>query len=77
MWTVETLNAAVDAEIEALPRDLRARLVRITTLIESVGLARLPPDTVKHLEGKLWEIRVSGTSGISRRSMLRRAEGAW
>jgi len=28
-WTVETLNAAVDAEIEALPNDMRARLSRL------------------------------------------------
>lgn len=66
MWTVETLSAAVDAEIEALPKDLRARLVRITMLIEAVGLEKLPRDAVKHLEGKLWEIRVSAASGISR-----------
>lgn len=66
MWTVETLNAAVDAEVEALPKDLRARLVRITSLIESVGLEKLPHDAVKHLDGKLWEIRVKGSSGISR-----------
>lgn len=66
MWTVETLNAAVDAELEALPRDLRARIVRVTMLIESVGLEALPRDTVKHLEGKLWEIRVKAASGISR-----------
>jgi phage-related protein len=66
MWTVETLNAAVDAEIAALPADLRARLVRMTNLIESVGLERLPHDAIKHLEGKLWEIRVKGASGISR-----------
>lgn len=66
MWSVETLNTAVDAEIEGLPKDLRARLVRVTTLIESVGLEALPHDTVKHLEGKLWEIRVKASSGISR-----------
>ena len=66
MWTVETLNEAVDAEIEALPKDFRARLVRVTMLIESVGLEALPHDTVKHLEGKLWEIRVKAASGISR-----------
>lgn len=66
MWTVETLNAAVDAEIEALPIDLRARLTRVTTLIETVGLERLPRDAMKHLEGKLWEIRIKGASGISR-----------
>lgn len=66
MWTVETLNSVVDAEIAALPADLRARLVRLTTLIETVGLEKLPQDTVKHLDGKLWEIRVRATSGISR-----------
>lgn len=66
MWTVETLNEIVDAEILALPVDLRARLVRILNLIEAVGLQNLPHDTVKHLEGKLWELRVKGQSGISR-----------
>lgn len=66
MWIVETLNATVDAEIEALPKDLRARLVRITNLIETVGIEKLPHDVVKHLEGKLWELRVTGASGISR-----------
>ncbi|KQT17179.1 hypothetical protein ASG40_17485 [Methylobacterium sp. Leaf399] len=66
MWSVETLNAAVDAEIEDLPADLRARLVRIAMLIEAVGFEGLPHDTVKHLDGKLWEIRVKAKSGISR-----------
>lgn len=66
MWSVETLNAIVDAEIDALPKDLRARLVRVTKLIEVVGFDGLPHDTVKHLEGKLWEIRVKAASGISR-----------
>ena len=28
LWTVEALNAVVDAEIYALPRDMRARLAR-------------------------------------------------
>ena len=55
--TVETLNAAVDAEIEALPADMRARLVRLVDVIEQVGLQALPRDSVKHLEGKLWELR--------------------
>jgi phage-related protein len=66
MWVVETLNAAVDAEIAGLPRDMRARLVRISELIEAVGFQQLPHDTVKHLEGKLWEIRIKAQSGISR-----------
>lgn len=66
MWTVETLNDTVDEEIAGLPNDLKVRLVRTTMLIEAVGLERLPRDTVKHLEGKLWEIRVKAASGISR-----------
>jgi phage-related protein len=65
-WTVETLNAAVDAEIEALPTDMRARLVRLVDVIEQVGLQALPRDSVKHLEGKLWELRITGRDGISR-----------
>ena len=29
-WTVETLNETVDAELEALPADMRARFVHIS-----------------------------------------------
>jgi hypothetical protein len=36
-WTVETLNETVDAELAELPADMRARLVRISELIESVA----------------------------------------
>ena len=49
-----------------LPADLRARLVRVFRLIETHGFQQLPRGTVKHLEGKLWEIRVSAASGIAR-----------
>ena len=66
MWTVETLNAVVDAEIGGLPADLRARLARLAELIEAVGIEALPRDAAKHLEGKLWELRVSAATGISR-----------
>jgi phage-related protein len=65
-WTVETLNRAVDAEIEALPKDMRARLVRLTELIQLFGFRGLPRDSVKHLDEKLWELRITGRDGISR-----------
>jgi phage-related protein len=65
-WTVETLNAAVDAEVSDLPAEMRARLVRVFQLIEAHGFQNLPTGTVKHLEGKLWELRISTASGISR-----------
>jgi hypothetical protein len=41
-WTVETLNALVDKEVAALPADMRARLVRLTELIEQIGFEALP-----------------------------------
>lgn len=65
-WTVETLSAVVDAEIEALPRDMRARLSRLAGIIEEYGLGGLPRDAVKHLDGRLWELRLTGRDGISR-----------
>ena len=67
MWTLETLNAAVDGELGSLPADMRARLVRIGAIIEAVGFQGLPSDTVKHLEDKLWELRIRGKDGIARR----------
>ena len=65
-WIVETLNETVDGEIEALPADMRARLVRISELIEAVGLENVGEPHVKHVEGPLWEIRLKGRAGISR-----------
>ena len=65
-WTVETLNETVDTEVGALPADMRARLARIANLIEVVGLEHVGEPHVKHLEGRLWEMRLSGRSGISR-----------
>jgi phage-related protein len=65
-WAVTTLNDVVDTEIQALPADMRARLVRLSEIIEEHGLDALPRDTVDHLEDKLWELRLKGKSGISR-----------
>lgn len=64
-WTVETI-AAVDAEIEALPVALRARLIRLLEAVENVGLEALRTPHVRHLEGKLWELRVRAEGGIAR-----------
>ena len=66
MWTLETLNAIVDAELEELPADMRARFVHIARLIEEFGLERVHEPHVKHLRGPLWEMRMKGRDGISR-----------
>ncbi len=65
-WTVETLNTTVDAEIAALPVDMRARLSRMATLIATVGLENVREPHIKHIEGQLWELRIKGKDGISR-----------
>ena len=65
-WTVETLNKTVDSEVLSLPADMRARLAHVARLIEEMGLERVGEPHVKHLEGPLWEMRLSGRSGISR-----------
>ena len=75
-WTVETV-AAVDAEIEALPVALRARLVRLLEAVENVGLEALRAPHVRHLEGKLWELRVRAEGGIARGIYVTAAGGWW
>jgi len=65
-WSVETLNATVDAELGALPADMRARFVHICRLIEEFGLERVREPHIKHLQGRLWEMRMKGRDGISR-----------
>ncbi len=65
-WTIETLNETVDAELAELPADMRARLVRISELIESVDLPNVREPHVRHIRGQLWEIRLKGKAGIAR-----------
>lgn len=64
-WVVTVLPAAV-AELEALPEDMRARFQHIVQLIQAHGLERVREPYVKHLEGRLWEMRMTGRDGISR-----------
>ena len=64
-WSVETV-AAADSEIAALPTKLRARLLRLLEMVESVGLDQLREPHVRHLEGKLWELRTKSRDGIAR-----------
>ncbi|MBC9879843.1 type II toxin-antitoxin system RelE/ParE family toxin [Bradyrhizobium sp. INPA01-394B] len=65
-WRVDILNETVVAEIAALPADMQARFLRLAERIVSTGLERLGEPHVKHLEGKLWELRLTGRDGIAR-----------
>jgi phage-related protein len=65
-WQVEILNQTVMTEIQALPKDMQARFLRLGEWIGQVGLENLGAPHVKHLEGKLWELRLKGRDGIAR-----------
>jgi phage-related protein len=65
-WRVEILNETVAAEIAALPADMQARFLRLSDRIVQAGLESLGAPHVKHLEDKLWELRLTGRDGIAR-----------
>ena len=45
---------------------MKARFRRIVELIQGYGLERVHEPHLKHLEGRLWEMRMKGRDGISR-----------
>ena len=53
-------------ELAALPKDILAKFERILRMIEADGLNAMREPYVKHLEGKLWEMRMTGRDGIAR-----------
>lgn len=65
-WVVETYGPVVDAELNDLPADMRIQIERWRKVIEDNGLRALLAKAVKHLEDKLWELRITGRDGISR-----------
>jgi phage-related protein len=76
-WRVEILDRRVERELDALAVDVRQRFLRIVELIEKHGLDAMHEPHIKHLEGRLWEMRMKGKDGIARasvRSMLRAPE---
>jgi phage-related protein len=66
MWTVGFLNDAVAAELRALSVEMQSSFRRIAEMIEAHGLQKMREPYVKHLEGKLWEMRLKGPDGIAR-----------
>src|SRR5665811_254141 len=47
-------------------RICKARFLRLSDRICQAGRERLGEPHVKHLEGKLWELRLTGRDGIAR-----------
>ena len=65
-WTVCFLDERVESEMEAQPGDIRAQFDRLREIIAEHGLTHLPPKYVKHIEQRLWELRLKGKDGIAR-----------
>ncbi len=65
-WTVETLNADVDEELDRLAPAFKAKFLHIASMLEHFGPHKVRAPYVKHLDGKLWEIRMKAQPGIAR-----------
>ncbi len=66
MWTVGFCSDEAIAEVKALPRDMQSKFERIVQMIEANGLEMMREPYVKHIEGKIWEMRMIGRDGIAR-----------
>lgn len=64
-WHVHLIEAA-EKELDALPADLKARFLRVAELLQTLGAQKVGLPHVRPLEGKLWEMRMSGKDGIAR-----------
>ena len=70
MWNVifyekEDGSIPVQEFLDALPAKHRAKALRDIDLLEKYGIALTEPH-VKHIEDKLWELRIKSASDISR-----------
>ncbi len=64
-WAV-IFTPEAEQEFNALPIDVQADGAWVIELLESLGPQQVREPYVKHLEGKLWEMRLKGRAGIAR-----------
>jgi phage-related protein len=64
-WSV-LIHPLAEKELKALAPDLQARFLRIAELLESFGPQHVGLPHIRPLEGKLWEMRMTGRDGIAR-----------
>jgi phage-related protein len=65
-WTVEFLDDRVEGEFSALPVEFQASIMRVADLIRKYGLENVGMPYVRHVQGKIWEMRGRGQDGIAR-----------
>jgi phage-related protein len=65
MWHLDLITEA-ERELRAMPPDIIARYVHLADLLAAYGPWQVGMPHVRHLEGKLWEMRLRGRDGIAR-----------
>jgi len=63
-WSFVFVNAEAQAELNALPLDVRASFERIVRLVQDLGLERVREPYIKHIEGAIGEMRLRGRDGL-------------
>ena len=64
-WTV-FFDERVEKWLNDIPADIKARIINITELLIEHGPQNVREPYVKHIGGKLFEIRAKGKDGIAR-----------
>ncbi|MDD4600978.1 MAG: type II toxin-antitoxin system RelE/ParE family toxin [Negativicutes bacterium] len=69
-WSVDFCSRRAEKELEAMSVEIRADFGRIVQLIETYGLDNVHEPQIKHLAGKIWEMRMRGRDGIGRAAYI-------
>jgi phage-related protein len=56
-WKVEFFDEAVESEFNSFSPEVKAKTVHITQMITEFGLPNIGMPYIKHLQGKIWEMR--------------------
>ena len=64
-WIV-ILDERLESWLNDTPKDIKARIINIVDLLAEHGPQNVREPYVKHLQGKLYEIRAKGKDGIAR-----------
>jgi len=64
-WTV-VVDERMEEWLNDIPKDIKARIINIIELLIEHGPQNVRAPYVKHIEGKLFEIRAKGKDGIAR-----------
>ncbi len=64
-WTV-IVDERLENWLNDIPKDIKARIINVVDLLIEHGPQNVREPYVKHIRGKLFEIRAKGKDGIAR-----------